>query len=194
MCERRSSGSSWSMRSALWVRVWGECQGCDEVRAKARQRKPRTHPRPDPPLTSHPHPTQDNQHVLDLIQGRPGGLLALLDEASNLGSTDAAALTTFHSTFTDKKKAATKYKAYTKPVKSADRTFILTHYAGAVTYTIEGFIEKNKDELSADLTELLTQHSNLEQVRSTPAHLSTPRFAPPSWPLAGSPFASSPYW
>lgn len=48
-----------------------------------------------------------------------------------------------------------KYKAYVKPKKSADRSFVIDHYAGEVVYMIDGFVEKNKDELSPDILALL---------------------------------------
>ena len=70
---------------------------------------------------------EDNQHVLDLIQKRPHCVFGLLDEGCQLGSaTDGGVLGNFHGAF-DK-----KHKAYEKPKKSADRTFVITHYAGPV--------------------------------------------------------------
>ena len=49
--------------------------------------------------------------------------------------TDAATLSNFHATFGGGGK---KYTAYEKPRKSADRTFVLSHFAGEVIYSIEG--------------------------------------------------------
>ena len=38
---------------------------------------------------------------------------------------------------------------------SEDLVFRITHYAGEVTYNANGFLEKNKDELWASLTDLM---------------------------------------
>ena len=106
---------------------------------------------------------EDNQHVIDLIAKRPVCVLGLLDEGSATGSgTDKGVLENCHSTFAQN---ATKYKAYIKPKKSSDRTFVINHYAGEVIYTIEGFVEKNKDELSADITALLEVHTGFESLK-----------------------------
>lgn len=59
-------------------------------------------------------------------------------------------LENFHTTF-----GQPKYKAYIKPKKAGDRSFVIDHYAGEVIYMIEGFVEKNKDELSPDILNLL---------------------------------------
>jgi hypothetical protein len=105
---------------------------------------------------------EDNQHVIDLIAKRPVCVLGLLDEGSATGSgKDSSVLENCHSTFGQ----GGKYKAYIKPKKSADRTFVLSHYAGEVVYTIEGWIEKNKDELSADITAMLEVHSEFEKLK-----------------------------
>ena len=133
---------------------------------------------------------EDNQPVLDLIAKRPVCILGLLDEGCATGSgKDSSVLENYHSTFTQ-----AKYKAYIKPKKSADRTFVLSHYAGEVVYTIEGWIEKNKDELSADITAMLevtapsATHALLlpgqppaTSPASSPASL-TPRSPSPSLP------------
>eukprot|EP00966_Prymnesium_polylepis_P256923 5934538-Prymnesium_polylepis.1 len=103
---------------------------------------------------------QDNQHVIDLISKRPVCVLGLLDEACATGSgKDPAVLQNLHNAF-DKP----KYKAYVRPKKAGDKTFALDHYAGQVCYTIEGFVEKNKDELSADLLALVEQHSGFAKL------------------------------
>merc|ERR1719310_1678761 len=103
---------------------------------------------------------EDNQHIIDLIAKRPICVLGLLDEGCATGSgKDSNVLDNMHATF-----AQPKYKAYTKPKKSSDRTFVLSHYAGEVVYTIEGWVEKNKDELSPDVLMLLEVHSQFERL------------------------------
>lgn len=39
------------------------------------------------------------------------------------------------------------------------RTFTVVHFAGEVNYTAAGFIEKNKDELSQDITQIFGVHT-----------------------------------
>ena len=54
-----------------------------------------------------------------------------------------------------------KHKRYQRPKGNASRTaFAVLHYAGVVTYQVKGFLQKNKDELSADLLEMLRSSSN----------------------------------
>ena len=70
--------------------------------------------------------------MLDLIVKRPICILGLLDEGCKTGSgKDSSVLENFHSTFSQPKP---QYKAYIKPKKSSDRTFVLNHYAGEVGY------------------------------------------------------------
>ena len=103
---------------------------------------------------------EDNQHVLDMITKRPVCLLGLLDEASGAAATDSSVLTNMHNTFGPDKER--KYRSYHKPQKSADKCFCVSHYAGEVTYDITGFVEKNKDELSSDIEELLMVKTKFE--------------------------------
>ena len=77
--------------------------------------------------------------------------LGLLDEGCQTGSgKDSSVLENLHTTFSQP-----KYKSYVKPKKASDKTFCVDHYAGEVVYAIEGFVEKNKDELSPDITACL---------------------------------------
>lgn len=101
---------------------------------------------------------EDNQHTLDLIAKRPMCILGQLDEAcTNQASTDKSLLQNLHSVFGAKKTGA---KSYVVPKRSADRTFAIVHYAGEVVYAIEGFVEKNKDALSKDITLVSLAPSN----------------------------------
>jgi len=102
---------------------------------------------------------EDNQPTIDLIAKRPVCIYGLLDEGCSTGSgTDSSVLSNFNGVFKDPK----KHKAYIKPKKSADKCFCISHYAGEVTYDITGFVEKNKDELSVDIEELLTEKNKWE--------------------------------
>ncbi|SPQ94194.1 WW domain containing protein [Plasmodiophora brassicae] len=90
----------------------------------------------------------DNQVVLDLIEAKSTGILALLDEEIRLPrTTDAtyfAKLGTTHA----------QCKRFERNVKKALH-FIIVHYAGPVDYSCEGFLEKNNDTMSDDLVMLL---------------------------------------
>ena len=39
-------------------------------------------------------------------------------------------------------------------------SFVIHHYAGMVTYDVDGFVERNKDVLSIDLIELMKSSKN----------------------------------
>ena len=115
--------------------------------------------------------------MIDLIAKRPICLLGLLDEQCAVGSgTDAGALSNFHSTFGGSSK---KYAAYGKPKRSADKTFVLSHFAGEVIYTIEGWVEKNKDELSPDVTAILEVPLCILVAIGLPRRIGTPSLTQP---------------
>jgi myosin-5 len=91
----------------------------------------------------------DNQDVLDLIEKKPGGIIALLDEACMLPRST-------HETFAQKLYQTFKNnKRFTKP-KLSRSDFTICHYAGDVTYQTELFLDKNKDYVVAEHQALLS--------------------------------------
>lgn len=99
----------------------------------------------------------DNQNIIDLIAKRPTGLLNLLEEhcMMNRPPDDLAILGLYHQTHGDRPD-----KLYSKPRFFKDPTFTVKHFAGNVTYQIDGFIAKNYDSLQEDLTQLLQSSDN----------------------------------
>ncbi|XP_047334223.1 myosin-6 [Impatiens glandulifera] len=90
----------------------------------------------------------DNQDVLDLIEKKPGGIIALLDEACMFPRST-------HETFAQKLYQTFKNnKRFSKP-KLSRTDFTIGHYAGDVTYQTEFFLDKNKDYVIAEHQDLL---------------------------------------
>ncbi|XP_076928995.1 myosin-6-like, partial [Bidens hawaiensis] len=90
----------------------------------------------------------DNQDILDLIEKKPGGILALLDEACMFPRST-------HETFAEKLFQTFKdHKRFSKP-KLSNSAFNIDHYAGEVTYQTEFFLDKNKDYVVAEQQALL---------------------------------------
>ncbi|XP_021806038.1 myosin-6-like [Prunus avium] len=91
----------------------------------------------------------DNQDILDLIEKKPGGIIALLDEACMFPRST-------HETFAQKLYQTFKnHKRFTKP-KLSQSDFTICHYAGDVTYQTELFLDKNKDYVVAEHQALLS--------------------------------------
>ncbi|KAK4768747.1 hypothetical protein SAY86_026897 [Trapa natans] len=92
----------------------------------------------------------DNQDVLDLIEKKPGGIIALLDEACMFPRST-------HETFAEKLYQTFKdHKRFSKP-KLSRTDFTICHYAGDVTYQTELFLDKNKDYDVAEHQALLSE-------------------------------------
>lgn len=86
----------------------------------------------------------DNQPVLDLAEKGRQSILGMLDEELRIPKgSDLNLLSRLNQTFA-------KHPCYQYP-KTAKPIFTVVHYAGAVTYDIEGFLEKNKDSLGEDV-------------------------------------------
>ncbi|RPD61627.1 glycosyltransferase family 2 protein [Lentinus tigrinus ALCF2SS1-7] len=100
-----------------------------------------------------PHvPYFDNSECVRLLQNRPGGLIHIMDDQARRQprKTDHTMV-----------EAATKRWGNHSSFKSGgmDRsgfpTFIVNHYSGPVTYSAQGFLEKNLDALNPDFVSLL---------------------------------------
>ncbi|CAA7395580.1 unnamed protein product [Spirodela intermedia] len=91
----------------------------------------------------------DNQDVLDLIEKKPGGIIALLDEACMFPKST-------HETFSQKLYQIFKaHKRFIKP-KLSRTDFTIAHYAGEVVYQSDQFLDKNKDYIVPEHQDLLS--------------------------------------
>ncbi|XP_012831451.1 PREDICTED: myosin-11-like [Erythranthe guttata] len=90
----------------------------------------------------------DNKDVLDLIEKKPGGIIALLDEACMFPKST-------HETFSQKLYQTFKaHKRFIKP-KLSRTDFTIAHYAGEVQYQSDQFLDKNKDYVVPEHQDLL---------------------------------------
>ncbi|KAH7440883.1 hypothetical protein KP509_03G015200 [Ceratopteris richardii] len=90
----------------------------------------------------------DNQDVLDLIEKKPFGIVALLDEACMFPKST-------HETFATKLFQHFKNNRRFKKPKLSTTDFTIAHYAGEVTYHTDLFLEKNRDYVVAEHQALL---------------------------------------
>ncbi|XP_074276435.1 myosin-15 isoform X2 [Silene latifolia] len=80
----------------------------------------------------------DNQDVLDLIEKKPIGIIALLDEACMFPKST-------HETFANKLFQNFPSHPRLERAKFSQTDFGLSHYAGKVNYQTEYFLDKNRD-------------------------------------------------
>lgn len=93
-------------------------------------------------------PCPDNQNVLDLIARKPDGILPLLDDESNFPkASDHSFLEKCHYNHA-------LNDVYSRP-RMSSMEFGIRHYAGQVWYTVDGFLDKNRDTLRPDVLDLL---------------------------------------
>ncbi|KAJ1950734.1 Myosin type-2 heavy chain 1 [Linderina macrospora] len=117
---------------------------------------------------------QDNQPCIDLIEGKPIGILALLDEECRLEQGSDR-------TFTEKlfrqfappdgpqprrigaKQPASQeqpeFAAYFRKPRFSNTAFTIRHYAHEVTYEGDGFLEKNRDTVPDEILDVLCSSS-----------------------------------
>lgn len=92
----------------------------------------------------------DNQDVLDLIDAKHTGILAILDEQCIVPqATDQKFTWNLYS------KCGKHARFSTSAAQKVDFKFSIEHYAGPVEYSTDAWLEKNKDQLPATTADLL---------------------------------------
>jgi hypothetical protein len=101
---------------------------------------------------------QDNSPTLAVIEVKATGILSMIDEEINIPKgSDLSLLNKILSSheksgcITRAKPAARSKGGQISQAPSCLSSFAIRHYAGDVPYDVTGFLEKNKDALSADL-------------------------------------------
>ena len=92
----------------------------------------------------------DNQDVLDLIDKKHIGVMALLDEQCILPKSTDEKFTRYIYARCDKHPRFSATSA-----QRVDYLFSIEHYAGFVEYNTENWLEKNKDQLPSASADLL---------------------------------------
>ncbi|XP_072185071.1 unconventional myosin-Ig isoform X2 [Excalfactoria chinensis] len=98
-----------------------------------------------------------NEPIVELVEQPHRGILALLDEAClAVGTvTDALFLANMDARLGHHPHYSSRKLCPTDKTMEFDRDFRIKHYAGDVTYSVEGFLDKNKDTLFQDFKRLL---------------------------------------
>ncbi|XP_011638419.2 LOW QUALITY PROTEIN: unconventional myosin-IXa-like [Pogonomyrmex barbatus] len=100
----------------------------------------------------------DNSGCLNLIEGKPNGLLCLLDDQCNFpGATNETLLQKFNTVHKDN-------PLYEAPQRR-EAAFVVRHYAGAVKYQAANMREKNLDLMRPDGVVGVLKNSSLAFVR-----------------------------
>ncbi|XP_070163242.1 unconventional myosin-IXa isoform X4 [Polyergus mexicanus] len=100
----------------------------------------------------------DNSGCLNLIEGKPNGLLCLLDDQCNFpGATNETLLQKFNTVHKDN-------QFYEAPQRR-EAAFVVRHYAGAVKYQAANMREKNLDLMRPDGVVGVLKNSSLAFVR-----------------------------
>eukprot|EP00808_Paulinella_micropora_P029782 g80330.t1 len=95
----------------------------------------------------------DNVECLKLIEQKGSGILGMLDEEVNMPKgSDEQFIQKMHQRYAKEQK-----HPFYEQLKKRPETFIIKHYAGAVTYVSTGFLEKNRDKIQDSLMELMVQ-------------------------------------
>eukprot|EP00930_Biecheleria_cincta_P038623 TRINITY_DN26530_c0_g1_i1.p1 TRINITY_DN26530_c0_g1~~TRINITY_DN26530_c0_g1_i1.p1 ORF type:complete len:1428 (-),score=259.66 TRINITY_DN26530_c0_g1_i1:341-4579(-) len=99
---------------------------------------------------------KDNAPLLELIEAKLGIVAMLNEECVRPKGSDenfVSKLSTVH-------KEATRYFSRPKLGAQKELQFTIQHYAGSVTYTATGWLERNKDSISDDVVMLLRGSGN----------------------------------
>ncbi|XP_066440730.1 unconventional myosin-Ig-like [Eleutherodactylus coqui] len=99
----------------------------------------------------------NNQIIVDLVEQSHKGIIAILDEAClTVGDvTDTIFLESMNSKLCRHPHYTSRKLSPTDKSMAFNRDFRIKHYAGNVTYSVEGFLDKNKDTLFQDFKRLM---------------------------------------
>ncbi|CAE8602561.1 unnamed protein product [Polarella glacialis] len=99
---------------------------------------------------------KDNAPLLEIIEAKLGIIAMINEECIRPKGSDenfVSKLATVH-------KESTQYFSTPKLGAQRELQFSIRHYAGSVTYTASGWLERNKDSISDDVLDLLRSSSN----------------------------------
>ncbi|XP_046804371.1 myosin heavy chain 95F isoform X2 [Lucilia cuprina] len=105
----------------------------------------------------------DNQDIIELIESKGNGIYTLLDEESKLPKPSAVHFTSeVHKAWSNHYRLGLPRSSRLKAHRTLrdEEGFLVRHFAGAVCYNTEQFIEKNNDALHASLEGLVQECEN----------------------------------
>ncbi|KAE8595337.1 hypothetical protein XENTR_v10015697 [Xenopus tropicalis] len=99
----------------------------------------------------------NNQIIVDLVEQPHKGIISILDEAClTVGEvTDTIFLESMNTKLCKHPHYTSRKLSPTDKSMAFNRDFRIKHYAGFVTYSVEGFLDKNKDTLFQDFKRLM---------------------------------------
>ncbi|KAK2710802.1 hypothetical protein QYM36_012099, partial [Artemia franciscana] len=106
----------------------------------------------------------DNKIIVDLVEEKHKGIIAIMDEECLRPgeSSDRTFLAKMNKNLTFHPHFISHEKCDNKGRKTIDRDeFRVLHYAGEVTYNVNGFLDKNNDLLFRDLKEAMSNAKNI---------------------------------
>lgn len=104
----------------------------------------------------------NNKIICDLVEAQHVGMLAILDDACHTAGkvTDPMFLDALCNKLSGHKHFTCKKLNTSDKTLELGKNFRILHYAGDVTYNVNGFIEKNKDTLFQDFKRLMYNSRN----------------------------------
>ncbi|KAM6899598.1 unconventional myosin-Ig [Xenentodon cancila] len=104
----------------------------------------------------------NNQIIVDLVEQPHKGIISILDEAClTVGKvTDTVCLDSMDTKLAHHPHYTSRKLSPTNKTMDFQKHFRIRHYAGDVTYSVEGFLDKNKDLLFQDFKRLMYNSAN----------------------------------
>uniref|UniRef100_H2M014 Myosin IG n=1 Tax=Oryzias latipes TaxID=8090 RepID=H2M014_ORYLA len=104
----------------------------------------------------------NNQIIVDLVEQPHKGIISILDEAClTVGKvTDTVCLESMNTKLAQHPHYTSRKLSPTDKTMDFQKHFRIRHYAGDVTYSVEGFLDKNKDLLFQDFKRLMYNSAN----------------------------------